>query len=115
MKKTKFSDRIGLRDPIHSRRTLSWRLSHFVSRLSIHIQPIARQVVATVDIPFCRNGARSRNPCATPNFSGLFNAFGVSLAHMSVWRDVQERAESLCQRRPRPPMRVLGLDGVYGR
>src|SRR5574341_646327 len=52
---------------------------------------------------------------STRNVSGLFNAFGVSLAHMSVWRDVQERAESLCQRRPRPPMRVLGLDGVYGR
>jgi transposase-like protein len=53
--------------------------------------------------------------CSTRNASGLFNAFGVSLAHMSVWRDVQKRAASLCQKRPRPPMRVLGLDGVYGR
>ncbi len=52
---------------------------------------------------------------STRNVSGLFQAFGVTLAHMSVWRDVQARAESLSQRRPRPPMRVLGLDGVYGR
>ena len=52
---------------------------------------------------------------STRNVSGLFNAFGVSLAHMSVWRDVQKQAASLCQKRPRPPMRVLGLDGVYGR
>jgi transposase-like protein len=52
---------------------------------------------------------------STRNVSGLFNAFGIALAHMSVWRDVQARAESLSQNRPRPPMRVLGLDGVYGR
>lgn len=52
---------------------------------------------------------------STRQVSGLFNAFGISLAHMSVWRDVQKRATELCQNRPRPPMRVLGLDGVYGR
>jgi DNA-directed RNA polymerase subunit RPC12/RpoP/transposase-like protein len=53
---------------------------------------------------------------STRNVSGLFNAFGVSLAHMSVWRDVQACAEALCQKRQlRPPLRVLGLDGVYGR
>jgi DNA-directed RNA polymerase subunit RPC12/RpoP len=52
---------------------------------------------------------------STRHVSGLFQAFGVTLAHMSVWRDVQARAESLSQNRPRPPMRVLGLDGVYGR
>ena len=52
---------------------------------------------------------------STRNVSGLFNAFGVDLAHMSVWRDVQQRAASLCQKQPRPAMRVLGLDGVYGR
>ena len=51
---------------------------------------------------------------STRNVSGLFNAFGVSLAHMSVWRDVQKRAATLSQPRPHPPMRVLGLDGVYG-
>jgi hypothetical protein len=45
----------------------------------------------------------------------LFNAFRVSLARMSVWRDVQKQAEGLRQKKPRPPMRVLGLDGVYGR
>jgi len=52
---------------------------------------------------------------STRNVSGLFNAFGVKLAHMSVWRDVQARANSLSQQQPRPAMRVLGLDGVYGR
>ncbi len=52
---------------------------------------------------------------STRNVSGLFNAFRVSLAHMSVWRDVQKRAKGLSQKKPRLPMRVLGLDGVYGR
>jgi len=52
---------------------------------------------------------------STRNVSGLFNAVGVSLADMSVWRDVQKRAAGLSQKKPRPPMRVLGLDGVYGR
>ena len=52
---------------------------------------------------------------STRNVSGLFNAFRISLAHMSVWRDVQKQAAVLCQKRSRPPMRVLGLDGVYGR
>lgn len=52
---------------------------------------------------------------STRTVSGLFNAFGVALAHMSVWRDVQKRADALSQNRPRPPMRVLGVDGVYGR
>lgn len=51
---------------------------------------------------------------STRNVSGLFNAFQVSLAHMSVWRDVQKCAEGLRQR-PHPAMHVLGLDGVYGR
>lgn len=47
--------------------------------------------------------------------SGLFNAFGVVVAHMSVWRDVQKRADSVRQSKGRPAMRVLGLDGVYAR
>ena len=51
---------------------------------------------------------------STRHVSGLFNAFGVPLAHMTVWRDVQKRAESLSQKRLRPPLRVLGLDGGYG-
>ncbi|MBI3913233.1 MAG: transposase [Chloroflexi bacterium] len=52
---------------------------------------------------------------STRHVSGLFGAFGISLAHMSVWRDVQKQAAALGQKPPRPPMRVLGLDGVYGR
>jgi hypothetical protein len=34
---------------------------------------------------------------------------------MSVWRDVQKQAAALRQSQPRPAMRVLGVDGVYGR
>lgn len=52
---------------------------------------------------------------STRNVSGLFNAFGVTLAHMSVWRDVQQRAAALRQTKPRPALRVLGVEGVYGR
>jgi transposase-like protein len=52
---------------------------------------------------------------STRHVSGLFNAFRVSLAHMSVWRDVQKCATRLSQNNPRCPMRVLGLDGAYGR
>jgi hypothetical protein len=32
---------------------------------------------------------------STRHVSGLFNAFRVSLAHMSVWRDVQKCAAGL--------------------
>lgn len=49
---------------------------------------------------------------STRNVSGLFNAFGIALAHMSVWRDVPQRATAWCQTKPRPALRVLG---VYGR
>ena len=52
---------------------------------------------------------------STRNVSGLFNAFGIALAHMTVWRDVQQRATAVCQTKPRPALRVLGVDGVYGR
>ena len=52
---------------------------------------------------------------STRQTSGLFNAFGVVLAHMSVWRDVQKWADALRQRKPRPGLCVLGVDGVYGR
>lgn len=52
---------------------------------------------------------------STRQASGLFNAFGITLAHMSVWRDVQTWADSLRQHKPRAAMRVLGVDGVYGR
>ena len=41
------------------------------------------------------------------------SAFGVSLSHMTVWRDLQEQAQLLEQRRRWQGVRVLGLDGVY--
>lgn len=40
-------------------------------------------------------------------------AFGVQLSHMSVWRDLNEQAELLEQRRRWQEVRVLGLDGAY--
>jgi len=39
--------------------------------------------------------------------------FGVSLSHMSVWRDNQEQSELMEQRRRWQGVRVLGVDGVY--
>lgn len=41
----------------------------------------------------------------------LFNAFCVSLAHMSVWRDLQKRAGELRQKKPRSSIRVLEVEG----
>lgn len=43
----------------------------------------------------------------------IFAAFGVGIAHMTVWRDVQEEAKQLRRRRIWKPVRVLGLDGAY--
>jgi len=40
-------------------------------------------------------------------------AFGVRLSHMSIWRDLQEQAEQLEQRRRWQGVRVLGVDGLY--
>lgn len=40
-------------------------------------------------------------------------AFGISLRHMSVWRDLQEQADHLELQRRWQPVRVLGLDGAY--
>jgi len=40
-------------------------------------------------------------------------AFGVSLCHMSVWRDLQEQSGLLEKQRHWQPVRVLGLDGAY--
>jgi len=40
-------------------------------------------------------------------------AFGVSLSHMSVWRDNQEQSEQLEKQRRWQGVRVLGLDGAY--
>lgn len=39
--------------------------------------------------------------------------FGVSLSHMSVWRDLQEQAGLVEQRRHWQAVRVLGVDGLY--
>ena len=39
-------------------------------------------------------------------------AFGVSLSHMTVWRDIQEQANLFRKRRHQQGMRVLGLDGA---
>jgi len=41
------------------------------------------------------------------------SAFGVQLSHMSVWRDLQEQADVLEQRRRWQGVRVLGVDGLY--
>jgi transposase-like protein len=41
------------------------------------------------------------------------SAFNRSLSHMSVWRDLQEQASRLKQRRKWQGVRVLGLDGAY--
>jgi hypothetical protein len=40
-------------------------------------------------------------------------AFGISLSHMSVWRDLQEQTDYLKKQRCWRPVRVLGLDGAY--
>ena len=43
----------------------------------------------------------------------VFEAFGISLSHMSVWRDIQEQAELRAKRRQWQETRVLGIDGAY--
>jgi transposase-like protein len=43
----------------------------------------------------------------------VLTAFGVSLSHMSVWRDMQEQAAMLEKRRRWQGVRVLGVDGLY--
>jgi transposase-like protein len=45
--------------------------------------------------------------------STVFKAFGISLSHMSVWRDLQEQAKKLQRKRLWQPVRVLGVDGIY--
>ena len=39
--------------------------------------------------------------------------FGITLSHMTVWRDLQEQAELLKKRRRWKGVRVLGIDGAY--
>jgi len=43
----------------------------------------------------------------------VFGVFGISLSHMSVWRDIQEQAQLQKKRRQWQKVRVLGLDGAY--
>lgn len=43
----------------------------------------------------------------------VLSAFRVSLSHMTVWRDLQEQAHLVKERRRWQPVRVLGLDGAY--
>jgi transposase-like protein len=54
-------------------------------------------------------GLSLRNVCL------VLEVFGVSLSHMSVWRDLQEQAGLQRQQRHWQPVRVLGVDGAYVR
>lgn len=47
--------------------------------------------------------------------SRYLSAFGIVLSRMSIWRDVQQRAEQLERERMWKPVRVLGVDGAYVR
>lgn len=45
--------------------------------------------------------------------AAVFAVFGVEIARMTAWRDVQEEAGNKKRRRMWKPVRVLGLDGAY--
>jgi len=47
--------------------------------------------------------------------SRYLSGFGVRLGRMSIWRDVQARAQVLERERHWKPVRVLGVDGAYVR
>jgi hypothetical protein len=47
--------------------------------------------------------------------SRYLSAFGIGLSRMSIWRDVQQRAEGLERERFWKTVRVLGVDGAYVR
>ena len=47
--------------------------------------------------------------------SAILSAFGVTLAHMTVWRDAQAMAKCLKPDMSRRQVRVLGVDGFYTR
>ncbi len=47
--------------------------------------------------------------------TGLLGVFAVVLCHMSVWRDVQELAEEMRRQAYHRRVKVLGVDGVYGK
>lgn len=44
--------------------------------------------------------------------SRYLSAFGIALSRMSIWRDVQQRAEQLERERFWKPVRVVGVDGA---
>lgn len=54
-------------------------------------------------------GPSLRHTCA------VLEMFGVSLSHMTVWRDLQEQAEGERRRRQWLLVHVLGVDGAYVR
>ena len=41
------------------------------------------------------------------------SVFGIKLSHMTVWRDINEQADLLEERRRWQRVRVLGVDGAY--
>lgn len=41
------------------------------------------------------------------------SALGISISHMTVWRNLQEQAKQLERSRRWRPVRVLGIDGLY--
>lgn len=45
----------------------------------------------------------------------VFEAFGVTISHMSAWRDAQEMAQALKRSKRWKSVRVMGLDGAYVR
>ena len=45
----------------------------------------------------------------------VFEAFGVTISHMSAWRDAQETAQALKHSNRWQPTRVMGVDGAYVR
>ena len=47
--------------------------------------------------------------------SGYLSAFGIALSRMSIWRDVQQRADQLEGERFWKAVRVVGVDGAYVR
>lgn len=47
--------------------------------------------------------------------AAVFAAFGVGIARMTAWRDVQEEAGKLRRKRVWKTVRVLGVDGAYVR
>lgn len=47
--------------------------------------------------------------------TAVLGAFGISICHMTIWRDVQEQSEQLNHSRKWQPVRVLGVDGAYVR